>query len=264
MIELKDFRSDYYFRYAPASQEDRTPALDCWEGVPEGYEKANPATFNVAGDLTITPNVDVKGYCWTLDTATRRIDDGHFCWGCGGTASNYKNDAQRTIRLGVCVTNWWVTEANSRVVDHVLDCVERVRYDGKNYTICGLYESYCFNYSRVGTLVVPPKCGFYVTNLTYGDKNYAFVTNVVGFYDLTTAEIGDATFGRPCAGFFGPATNVVPRRVVTVGSSWPFGSVEISGEMLLESIKTIKWGGIWWTEEADKRAVHVAGLDLDR
>ena len=242
-IELRDFRNDYYFRYAPASQTDRTLALDCWEGVPEGYEKANPATFDVGGDLTITPNVDVKGFCWTLDTETRRIDDGHFCWGCGGTASNYKNDALRTIRLGVCVTNWWVTEENSRVVDHVLDCVERVRYDGKNYTICGLYESYCFNYSRVGTLVVPPKCGFYVTNLTYGDKNYAFVTNVVGFYDLTTAEIGDATFFRPCAGFSGPATNVVPRRVVKVGTSWPFGNVDIIGEMLLESIKTIGWGG---------------------
>ena len=238
MIELKDFRNDYYFRYAPASQEDRTLALDCWEGVPEGYEKANPATFDVDGDLTITPNVDVKGFCWTLDTATMRIDDGHFCWGCSGNASQYKNDAQRTIRLGVCVTNWWVTEENSLVVDHVLDCVERVRHDGKNYTICGLYSSYCFDYSRVGTLVVPPKCGYYVTNLTYGHKNYAFVTNVVGFYDLTTAEIYDATFCRECAGFSGPATNFVPRRAVKLGT-YPYMSAKISGELLLESVKTI-------------------------
>jgi len=237
-VWLKDFRSDYYFRYAPASQTDRTLGFESWEGVPAGYETANPATFAPSGDLTVTPNVDVKGFCWQLDTGTRRIDDGHFCWGCAGTAANYKNDAARTIQLGVCVTNWWVTEATTKVKNHVLDCVERVRYNGKNYTISGLNAAYCFDYSRVGTLVVPPKCTSYATNLTYGNATYACVTNVVGFYDLTTATIGAATFIRSCASFSGPATNFVPRRAASF-ADYPYTSAKISGELLLEEVTTI-------------------------
>ena len=64
-IELKDFRNDYYFRYAPASQTDRQLAFESWETgsklVPAECATQNPATFDVTGDLAITPNVDVKG-----------------------------------------------------------------------------------------------------------------------------------------------------------------------------------------------------------
>lgn len=77
-IELKDFQNDYYFKYAPEEQTDRTLSFYSWEGVPEGYENENPATFNVTKDISLIPNVDVKGYAWVYYSNNSIFNDS-FC-----------------------------------------------------------------------------------------------------------------------------------------------------------------------------------------
>ena len=109
-IELKDFRNDYYFRFAPASQTDRELALACWEGVPAGCENSNPAVFTPDGDLTITPNFDVKNFCWEyqeVETVKQIVNHVHR-WGFSSVTAS-----ARTLVTGACIAPVEETSENN-------------------------------------------------------------------------------------------------------------------------------------------------------
>ena len=232
-IELKDFRNDYYFRFAPASQTDRTLALDCWEGVPAGYEKENPATFDVTGDLTITPNVDVKGYCWEYQEVgdVKQLTNDVYRWAWVKWV-----DANRTVLFGPCIEPVVPATENNLVVDFI----ERVRCNGKNYQVSTFSLAnrvYAFTNSRAGTWAVPPRFSSFGTNLM-GDSGFC-ITNVVGFYDIESCVVGDAPFSHAGAAFSGPATNFVPRNATSFGN-YPYQSkTGMTGEVLMEKVTSI-------------------------
>ena len=226
-LELKDFRNDYYFRYAPESQTDRTLSFDCWEGVPEGYEGENPATFTSSGDITITPNVNVKGYCWTYDNGI--IEDCKFRYKCS------KTDSSRTISCSSCVTN--LLDATERTL--TLDAVERVRVDGKNYTITAFTGRPAFEWTYMCEMAIAPRFstfGYCITDQKYGTF---LITNIVGLAEANVTMVDSYAFYYSPAVFNGPATNFVPRTVLTIGDSSYNGKSGMTGPIFLDVVKTI-------------------------
>ena len=235
-VELKDFRNDYYFRYAPASQEDRELALDYWEGMPEGCENSNPAVFTPDGDLTITPNFDVKGFCWEyreVDGVKQIVNHVHR-WGWSkATAST------RTVVTGTCIAPVEETSENNLV----FDCVERVRYtDGKLYTIIqvGGWSSAPFKKSRVGTWALAAKHSYFDTNLTNDNNPKTFMlTNIVNASEVRSCSFSDHVFYTGSVSFSGPATNFVPRNTVGFADSAYSGRKEMTGALVLDKVQTL-------------------------
>ena len=226
-LELKDFRNDYYFRYAPESQTDRTLSFDCWEGVPEGYEGENPATFTSSGDITITPNVNVKGYCWTYDNGV--IEDCKFRYSCT------KTDSSRTISCSSCVTN--LLDATERTL--TLDAVERVRVDGKNYTITAFTGRPAFEWTYMCEMAIAPRFstfGYCITDQKYGTF---LITNIVGLAEANVTMVDSYAFNYSPTVFKGPTTNFVPRTVLTIGDSSYNGKSGMTGPIFLDVVKTI-------------------------
>ena len=230
-IELKDFRNDYYFRYAPESQADRSMALDCWEGVPEGYEDKNPATFDIDGDLTITANVDVKGYAWqyaTIDNVKQITNHVHRWKWSSADAVN------RTVVLSSCLTNLPGTAENNLVCD----LVERVRYNDRNYTVTGYDNRKVLNGSRIGTLALSPRFSSFPFALTDGSTAYS-ITNLVGMSDIKALTVGGYAFYYSGSAFSGPVTNFVALRSTSVGGCAYQGRGGMTGELLLERVTDI-------------------------
>ena len=227
-IELKDFRNEYYFRCAPASQLDRSLALESWEGLPDGYATKNPAVFNVDSDLTVTVNVDVKGYCWYYEEidGVQQITNNVYRWRFGDAKDDY-----RSMRPGAFLAMVEETSENNLV----LDFVERVRYKGKNYTLVEAgtsWETVNFSGSRMGTWSLPHRFSRFGANLANG-SDY-LLTKIYGAYDIKTCIVQDMAFGRPRCYFDGPATNFVPRNLTAI-SSWAYqGCSKMTGELLLE------------------------------
>jgi len=231
-LELKDFRSDYYFRFAPASQADRTLGFDGWEGIPDGVSTCdNPIYFTLDDNITITPNVDVKGYAWqvvTNDGGTPIEIANHlhrFNWGSVDAAT-------RAAKPGICITNL----AGSARNDQVLDFIERVRYNGKNYTITQFgtgWGTINLKKSRIGTWALSPRYCSFGCNEAYGGE-YC-ITNMVGVYDIKTISVLDAGFNGGGASFSGPATNFVARNTTSFGYS-SYQGQQFTGELLLEKI----------------------------
>lgn len=227
-IELKDFRNDYYFRCAPASQIDRSLMLESWEGVPESVSTQNPAVFTVDANLTVTVNVDVKGYCWHYEEidSVAQITNNVYRWKFGNA-----DDATRTMKPGAFLAMVEETSENNLV----LDFVERVRYKGKNYTLTESgtgWETVNYSGSHMGTWSLPQRFSRFGANLANG-SDYMLKT-IYGAYDIKSCIVQDMAFGRPRRDFDGPATNFVPRNLTAI-SSWAYmGCSKMTGELLLE------------------------------
>ncbi len=235
-IELKDFRNDYYFRFAPASQTDRELALACWEGVPAGCENSNPAVFTPDGDLTITPNFDVKNFCWEyqeVETVKQIVNHVHR-WGFGSVTAS-----ARTLVTSACIAPVEETSENNLV----FDCVERVRYtDGKLYTIirAGGWSTPPFKKSRVGTWALAAKHSYFDTNLTNDDNPKTFMlTNIVNASEVRSCSYSDYVFYTGSVSFGGPATNFVPRNTIRFASGAYANRKEMSGELVLDKVQTL-------------------------
>lgn len=235
-IELKDFRNDYYFRFAPASQTDRELALECWEGVPAGCENSNPAVFTPDGDLTITPNFDVKNFCWEYQEVenVKQIVNHVHRWGFSSVTPS-----ARTLVTGACIAPVEETSENNLV----FDCVERVRYtDGKLYTIirAGGWSTRPFKKSRVGTWALAAKHSYFDTNLTNDDNPKTFMlTNIVNASEVRSCSYSDSVFYTGSVSFSGPATNFVPRNTIRFASGAYANRKEMTGGLVLDKVQTL-------------------------
>lgn len=203
-IELRDFRSDYYFRFAPETQTDRTLAFESWEGLPVGYENATPAIFTPVSDITVTPNVDVKGYCWNVEgsIASSEIHQ----WAIT------KNDTLRSVVFKGCKNAVW-EHAN----DLVLDLVRRVKVNGRNYTVTAIDNRPAFDNSHVGTISVAPrfeKFGMCITDIkSSGSFN---ITNLIGIADTKKMYYGQYCFYYGAGNLQGRVEDFVSRNTTAV------------------------------------------------
>ena len=228
-IELKDFRDDYYFRFAPETQTDRSLALGSWEGVPEGYKGENPATFDVTGDLMITPNVNVKGYKWVAASDGKTAESAYFKW----NVSSRKDDL-RTVVLGACVANL----VGSTEPSLPLDCVQRVEYNGKNYTITSFANTGgLLTGSYIDRIALPHKFSFIGQWFANG-SNFK-ITAFPGIEECSITTVDHNAFEPNTAEFNGPATNFVPRSVVTTGQGAYKSRRGMTDEVDLPNIKTL-------------------------
>ena len=196
-VELRDFRSDWYFAYAPASQTDRTLAFESWEGLPAGANAtANPATFTANADLTITPNIDCKGHVWTaygttvISNATFRMSASAF------------NPAKRSLQLGTCNAYY--------AGDKVMDFAMRVDYFGTNYTITAIGNSPVNGHGAV-EMRVPRRLASIGTLVSSGTT----LTNIVGLSETALSTIPGLAFDQ--APLHGPIMNYIPEGVTSVG-----------------------------------------------
>ena len=226
-IDLRDFRSDYYFRFAPETQQDRQLGFDRWEGVPSGYERVKTATFTVDRCMLITPAVDVKGYCWTIQDG--ELQNEFFRW-------NYtKNDLARTVTMNKCITNKLGITENTLT----LDAVQRVSFDDKLYTIIAFDNARpAFGNSHICQIALSPNFSLFGTTIT--DGSGFIITNLIG-----TAELKAPTYGFYClyyspAQFKGPVANFVGRHAVefTGGNSFQNKS-GMTGPLVLDSVRGI-------------------------
>jgi len=234
-IELKDFRSDYYFRYAPASYADRALGFESWDGLPSGVPNENPVAFTPTEDVTIIPNVDVKGYCWQVITNAKgtvtSVTNHYHVW-------NWKvaDDAIRGVDFGKSITNTVGATQNNLEIDFV----ERVKYKGKNYTITGIpdYHRPALPHTRAGLWALAPRFSKFGEFISAGASTTC-ITNIVGMYDLKTATIGQYCFYYGETPLKGPATNCVPRRATFIDLAAYNSKSGITGELLLESIVSL-------------------------
>ena len=235
-VELKDFRNDYYFRYAPASQEDRELALASWEGMPEGCENSNPAVFTVDGDLTITPNFDVRNFCWEYQEVekVKQIVNHVHRWGFSSVTAS-----TRTLVTGACIA----PVEDTSETNLVFDCVERVRYtDGKLYTIirAGGWSTCPFKKSHMGTWALAARHSYFDTNLTRDDSPKTFMlTNIVNASEVRSCSYSDSVFYTGSVSFSGPATNFVPRNTINFADSAYAGRKEMTGALVLDKVQTL-------------------------
>lgn len=236
-VELKDFRSDYYFRYAPASQADRTLGFESWEGLPDGVESQNPVSFTPTADVTIVPNVDVKGYAWQVVTDEQgkitSVTNHYHVWNWGSA-----NDETRGVDFGKSITNTvGATENNLEI-----DFVERVRYKDRNYTITGIPGSHrpALKHTCAGLWAVAPRFSTFGSFISSGgpSADRTCITNIVGMYDLKTATIGQYCFYYSSMPLSGPATNFVPRKAKSIADN-AYGGKKLTGELLLEEIESL-------------------------
>jgi hypothetical protein len=231
-IELKDFRNDYYFRYAPMSQTDRTLGFESWDGLPEGAQNLNPTTFTLSEDVTITPNVDVKGYAWTFTTygGNNVISNHYHIW-----KSKTFSENVRGVTLNNHVTNTVGATKNNLEIDFV----ERVKYNGKNYTITGIPDSWrpAEYHTRAGLWSFSPRFATFGPFISSGHSTTS-ITNLVGVYDLKTATIGQYCFYYGDTPIGGPATNCVPRKATRIDNN-AYQNKGMTGELLLETVTTI-------------------------
>ena len=231
-IELKDFQSDYYFKYAPEEQTDRTLSFHSWEGVPEGCENDNPATFEVTKNISLIPNVDVKGYAWVYysdNTISNRY------WKSKCT----KTDASRSVDIG---NKSVVYVPNDFVGELVMDWVPRVLVNGKNYTITGLVggDPQPLAGTKATVVRVPPALT-HLRGQNFG-RSSLIVTNVIGLaetkitvYNTAALYASSAYFGK----FNGPIMDFIPPKLETIGSSALRGQSNLTGPLILPYVKTI-------------------------
>lgn len=99
-------------------------------------------------------------------------------WKCGTPAA-----ASRTLTVGACIENIVGATENNLV----FDCVERVRYNGKNYTITAQNVRGGLNNSRIGTWALAPRFS------TFG----AIVSDVADTFLLTNFAARRSTIRTP-------------------------------------------------------------------
>lgn len=230
-IELKDFRNDYYFRFAPATQTDRQLGFDCWEGVPEGYASQNPATIPVDANLTITANVDVKGYCWELDENNVFTNSVHrWNWAV-------ENAANRRMKFSSCANAATKIENNL-----VADFVQRVKYQGKNYTMTAFGTRNMFANSHIGTISFSPRWTS-VAWLSFDGRSETvktyWVTNLVGAADIRTCDLNSEYAFSMSVSLVGPAIEQVPQNATKLGTYCFSGSSQLTGMLKFNQVTSI-------------------------
>ncbi|MBQ6924151.1 MAG: leucine-rich repeat protein [Kiritimatiellae bacterium] len=233
-LALGDFQNDYYFAFAPASQTDRTLALESWGGLPDGVDAtANPVTFTPAGDLTVTVNVDCKGHVWHA-IGTTAISNALWT-----SSANTFTASTRSLQVSGIVA--------SRVPDGytgeaVMDWATRVRVDGVNYTVTAFRaDSQPFAKARATAFRVPRRLGS--INSQNFSRSANSVTNAIGLPDTGVVELkmyafmaGSSFFGK----FQGPITNYLPRGLKIIGGAAFSGQTELTGPVVLPCATTIK------------------------
>ena len=231
-IELKDFQNDYYFKYAPEEQTDRTLSFYSWEGVPEGFENQNPATFDVTKNISLIPNVDVKGYAWVY-YSNNTISNRYWKSGCT------KTDASRSVDIG---NKSVVYVPEDFAGELVMDWVPRVLVNGKNYTITGLMngDPQPLAGTKATVLRVPPAL-MYLRGQNFA-RSSPIVTNVIGLaetkitaYNSAALYASSSYFGK----FNGPIMDFIPPKLETIGSSALRGQSNLTGPLILPYVKSI-------------------------
>ena len=226
-IELRDFRDDYYFRFAPESQTDRELAFDYWEGVPEGQTTENPTTFTPEGDITITPNVDVKGYCWTPVTSSV-IEDAIL------SMKFSKTDATRSVTTSGGNSN------RVGVTENVLtfDAVERVRINDKNYTIKSFTGRPAFGNTHICQIALSPNFTTFGSTIT--DGSGFIITNLIGTAELKAPSYGWYSFYYGPAQLSGPVANFISPNAVDFVTGNAFqGKSGMKGPLVLNCVRSI-------------------------
>ena len=230
-IDLRDFRSDYYFRFAPETQVDRQLGFGHWEGVPSGYEQVKTATFTVDRCMIITPIVDVKGYCWTIQD--NELQNELFRWNFG------KDDVARTVTMNKCITNKLGLTENTLT----LDIVQRVLYDNKLYTVTAFDKVNnvaarpAFGSSRICQVAFAPN--FRVFGDTITDGSGFVITNFFGVPDLKAPIYLTYCFHYSPAQLKGPATNFVAKHAISFAANTFNGKSGITGPIELDSVRSI-------------------------
>ncbi|MBQ6926393.1 MAG: sigma-70 family RNA polymerase sigma factor [Kiritimatiellae bacterium] len=229
-LELRDFRSDWYFAYAPDSQTDRTLALESWGGLPDGVDAtANPVTFTPDGDLTVTPNVDCKGHVWiaygttVISNAVYKIAAGSF------------NATTRSLSAGQ--TSAYYSG------DKVLDYVMRVRKDGVNYTITATAQNMLRNMDAV-RLRLPPRLA------SIGQNFISSTVKVIEGLGDTAVTTLPMNFLPSATKFDSDITNYVPRGMKVFGSASDSrlraycysGQSNLKGPLILQAVEKILVG----------------------
>ena len=229
-LELKDFRNDYYFRFAPEDQVDRNLALENWEGVPEGSETHNPVTFTAESDLTVTPNVDVKGYAWQAGGALSAVTNKLYVWNAGKF-----DTANRLVYFYKCKERLWEGDENCGV----LDLVQRVRYDGKNYTVQKVATDSANEGAKLGTVSFPWRLDF-INGRAFAGAG--LLTNVVGAAEIRSVDIGSYSFFYNQS-LAGEAQDIIPRGAKRIRSV-AYNSSKIVGRLELDNIEQIDSSGL--------------------
>lgn len=231
-IELKDFQNDYYFKFAPEEQTDRTLSFYSWEGVPEGFENQNPATFNVTKNISLIPNVDVKGYAWVY-YSDNSISNRYWKSGCN------KTDTSRSVNIGNKIAVYVPEDFAGELV---MDWVPRVLVNGKNYTITGLTsgDPQPLAGTKATVLRVPPAL-MYLRGQNFA-RNAPIVTNVIGLaetkitaYNFTALYASSSYFGK----FNGPIMDFIPPKLETIGGSALREQSNLTGPLILPYVKSI-------------------------
>ena len=223
-VDARDFRSDWYFAYAPNSQTDRTLALDYWGGLPAGtVSNTTTCTFTPREYLTIVvPNIDCKGHVWhTVDNAA--------------AISNtvYKMAASSFIATKRTVTA--STYSAYYAGDKVMDFAMRVRRNGINYTVTSLGTRRMFQSSGVTTIRVAPRLDTAVFALT--DSVGKQLTSFVGLADCAMTAVQGYLLYYDMS-ISGPMSNHVPRVATSIGDQ-AYGRRPLTGVLPLPVIKTI-------------------------
>ena len=232
-IELKDFRNDYYFRFAPDTQTDRQLAFASWETgsklVPAECAMQNPATFEVSGNLTVTPNVDVKGYKWVSENGTSAANQ-FLKW-----SFKSKTDATRTIALSKCGGNL----VGATTSELLLDCVQRVEYNGKNYTITSLGSADCMTGSCTYGAYLPRLFNSFASNVMRNAGANDCLNELIGIADASVTSVGGNAFNSKNCNFQGPVGDFAPTTLQTVDTGGYYGRNGMTGVMVLDHIKSL-------------------------
>ncbi len=223
--ELRDFRSDWYFAYAPTSQTDRNLALGYWGGLPAGADAtANPVVFAPDADLTITPNIDCKGYVWHA-IGTTSISNASY-----KLAASTFNADKRTLKAGLCDTYYDGS-------DKVLDFAMRVNVGGTNYTVTALVDA-VVNSKGAVELRVAPK----LTTLGVVTRNGGALTNVVGVADTAVKDVAQYAFYY-AGGLVGAISDYIPRGATTFNaysySRNALSNLKLNGPVILPAAVSI-------------------------
>ena len=231
-VDIRDFRSEWYFAYAPESQTDRTLAFDYWGGLPAGtISNTATCTFTPREYLTIVvPNIDCKGHVWHAVDNAAAISNTVY-----KMAASSFNATKRTVTASTYSAYY----AGTKVMDFAM----RVRRNGINYTVTSLGSRGMFKNSGVITIRVAPRLTTLAQALTDGTGSQ--LTSFVGLREtaVTLVEGYDFYSGYSRA-LPGEMTNYVPHGATDIGSSWAgvsySGQSKLAGPLLLPCVKIIR------------------------
>ncbi len=223
-VDIRDFKNDWYFAYAPPSQTDRTLALDYWGGLPPGTV-ANTATCTFTPSeylTTVVPNIDCKGHVWYVEDGGTSLSN---------TAYKVGVDSLKSATRSLGPGDFKAYYAGDRVMDFAM----RVRKDGVNYTVTQLYVANCFKGAAVQTIRVAPRLSS-VKNFTY------YVTtslqSIIGL-DASAITAVPAHMMYYSMSVSGAISNYVPVHVATIDTLAYYNRGPLTGVLPLHEIQSL-------------------------